>query len=325
MANTRSKVEPIAEIPYVSPIVYGQSFEKKEQKVEVISSIEKAQDLTSVPYTPSKPSLEKPKGKNSLEEKAQKTTSAVIDFIRELLSLEDQKKGLENCRTTASKRQFTEVEENFQAECKAMKEALANQNNADYWSFFGDLSNTFSNSISMFLGASLISSGSTILGATFIAVGVLGVTSTIFKYTGGWDWLAGQFFPNDEQAKQQIALMLPIAIGIVTTILGISGGIGAYYYQQLGDFDRILTILQTASSIASGTTKIGSSVAESRVISSNAKLSFLQSMGSLSKMELENLLESLSTLFDNQVQINELAGEIVKATIEQIQMTQQTV
>lgn len=323
MASTKTLIQtdPI-ELPFVPPLVFNQQVEKKpHHNVETISSIEKAHTLSSSPYIPSKPSLEKPEKKYP----ETKNSSSTMDFLEKILALEDLEKKLEVRRNENIQRRFNELEKLVQEEAACIKQMLAHERNVTFWSILEDIGNIFVSSVSTVLGFSMVSSGSTVLGATLISSGILAITNITCKQTGTWDWIARQIFPEDENLRNQFALAIPAALGILTTILGISGSIGAYYYKQLGDFQRVMAILQTASSIVTGVTSIGNNLAASKAISSGAKLSFLQSIGHLSKIDLQNALQNLTTFFDNQVEIKELAGRIIEATQTQIQITQQAV
>jgi hypothetical protein len=199
-------------------------------------------------------------------------------------------------RLSAFREQIQDIsKENIQK----LKESAERTQTSDTWSLLKKIATSLLSALSIVLGTSvLIAGGPLIVGGAMIVSGILAIANTLMTETGAWNWVAKQLVQHSEEWQNRIALMLPIAVGILTWGIGLLGS-GAVLAESGVDFwSKATLIAQTAFATFEGITAIGKGVADGRLVWSQADLIKLKSQMSIVSKQLDQSTKSIEAMFD---------------------------
>jgi len=121
----------------------------------------------------------------------------------------------------------------------ALQQIAQKYQNVSVWSSLQQMSMCLTASWNFFLGSSLVTTGSPILGGTLIATSILSVAHIAMTQVEGWNHIAKQLAQGNEELEKSIRLWLPIAIQCLTSTAATLGS--AYHNDMLSfDWDRAL-------------------------------------------------------------------------------------
>jgi len=281
---------------------------------EAESTLAKASQRSDDSSSPSKPELEKPK-----------STSAIPHLLEQFTRLEEVGDALEQRITDDVDVHICEMEELYNEHIRVMKESFENSKKVDQMNFFTDLAGMAMAGVSSVVGASMVATNAPILGSMLIAGGIFSITNTTLKLTGNWNWIAEQIAGENEELKTQITTYAPAAMGIIATVLGLSGTFGAYFYSDLSNINQLLLALQTATSLVQGVTAAASGYANAQAYWTNAQTLVLQTKLKVRKVELESAMDDLYQFILSQSDIVKSMKQSLLLTRRGMQIASQVV
>lgn len=154
-------------------------------------------------------------------------------------------------------------------------------------------------------GAFLIASGNVISGALLIAGGVIQLTSQVMQMTGGWDKVAELIPAEDHDEKKAIVTWMQLGIGILSLMLGASGGIvsGKEAIQEGMSMANI--VAGGVASIAKGTCEIGQGVSSKEMYSAKSRAEFFKVESEKLRIARKDLMEDTTIRIDRITEIME--------------------
>jgi len=315
MATERSRQISPREVTAPSPISHLPPTHTQPGKgSSENSSVEKASSTgkPSSSFTPSKPTLEKPK-------------SGVPRILGMIPQWESIGSTLAELTSDRIQTEGANIKRTHLDEAAKMDEALELSKQVGFWGILEDVGNLFTGAVSTTLGYSIASTASPVAGGMLIGAGILSLTNITMKHLEGWDWLAGQIAGDDNETKEQISTYLPAALGITSTALGLAGTFGGWYFGGLSEASQAISMLQTAANLSQAGISMQSAYHGSQQSWTSAEISYLQSMAKFYKIHLENAMDEMKEFSEQQMQFTGLAGELLRARKRAIQVTHQVV
>ena len=199
-------------------------------------------------------------------------------------------------RISAFRQQLQEISlENLQK----LKESAENAKNSVTWELLKKIANSLLSALSIVLGVSLLSTGgSLIVGGAMVASGIFSIANMLASEAGTWDWVAKQLARDNEEMKNRLAMLLPIAAGLLTWGVGLLGSANALILSGTDFLSKTALIAQTTFAFFGGATAVGKGFADSKLLWSQADLLQLKSKMTLLGKEVEHSTKSIETMLD---------------------------
>jgi hypothetical protein len=189
-----------------------------------------------------------------------------------------------------------------------LKQAALKAQSGDFWSMLKKIASCLLGTISMVFGASCIASGGgALIGGVMIASGLLSLATITLSECKAWDWIAGQLSHENEERKNQLALLLPLSLGILAAGCGIAGSVHGIASGAILAVQKTALIAQTSLSLFSGVTTMGKGITEAQGVWIQADLQCIQGHLTEEREELNSLTEKIRTF------LSELKGALKKA------------
>lgn len=154
-----------------------------------------------------------------------------------------------------------------------LKDAAERASASDFWSILKKIATSLISAISIVFGVALVASGGgALIGGAMIASGVLSLANFALSQWGTWDWIADQIAHDNEDLKKKIAMVMPIAVGVLAGGIGIVGSVGAVATGALEFVEKAVFIAQGAVSVFEGMTTLGKGIADARLTWKQAEL-----------------------------------------------------
>ena len=261
-------------------------------------------------FQPSKPVLDMP----------------ILGAIENVVNYEGLADRLASLREKSIEDHFANLQKNHIEEAKLLDEALEVSRDVTFWSILEDMGSMFMGAISTVFGFSLLSSGAgSAAGGALIASGVLAISNITFKHAEVWSWVADQVSHDNQTLRQAIATYIPASLGILAAGLGIYGGVASWAAGAVTGTNKAMAIIQTTAAIAGGFAALGEGLADSALKRINGALSVLQFKAETLRIDLENVADEVKEFYKRQLEMEELAAQLVRETNAAIQTTHQAV
>lgn len=268
-------------------------------------------------FKPSMPVLEPPS--NFSKAAPHKPPMGYNDMILAIISsLEDiHKVGgsiqlTQNKEFTTTQQKISELQEKELVELKEKAERAAQ---SGFWSFLQTIGSYILSAINVVLGLFLASQGSAIIGGVMIAAGLIEVANLAFSTCGIWSWLADYLAGENEELAQQLATILPGAVGLTAAALGVIGGIELFsMYHELDLAEQILVISKTAVTFGEGVATIGKGVANYKITQSESRKLLLEGQLEESGHLSEKLTESMGKMTEMLADCTSHVAKIIRMT-----------
>lgn len=158
-----------------------------------------------------------------------------------------------------------------------LREAAQRAQDSNFWSLLKKIATALIAAVSVIFGASVVASGgSALIGGAMIASGILSLANFALSELGTWDWIASQLSNENEDRKRQIAMALPMAVGILAGGIGLVGSVNGVVTGAINFAEKAAFIAQSIFSIFDGVSTLGKGVADSRLLWTQADTEGIQ-------------------------------------------------
>jgi hypothetical protein len=293
----------------VVPLLEPAFVEKLQHHDFASSSIEKKK-ATELPFSPSKPDLEKP----------------IWRLLRTVTAIETLSDSFMELGQVSVEMYMARMQTLSKQEMEKIQEALQHAENAGFWQFLQEIASLILSVTSCIFGFNLNSSGqNALLGGVLIASGLLSIANFAFKETGVWDSVASLMAKENEELRKELSRVLPSVIGLTTALISLGGSTYAAAFTSLDTGQKVLKIGETAAATATNLAAMGQSTHEGRKHFAESEFMRTKVEGQLVLVVLQKTMRQMQELCENQAELTEKASNVVRAAERSIQIIHHSV
>jgi hypothetical protein len=175
-----------------------------------------------------------------------------------------------------------------------LKESAAKANSSVFWSVLKKIATSLLSAFSVIFGISLLASGGAgFIGGAMIASGILSLANFGLAEMGAWDWVAQQLAQDNEERRQKLAMLLPIASGILCAGIGLVGSAWSIGSNAVNFAEKAVSIAQTTLSLFDGVTTLGKGAADANLLWTQADLTLIQGKLTTERSMYDLLIEGI--------------------------------
>ena len=200
---------------------------------------------------------------------------------------------------------------------KKIQENIDKASTNHFWAMLTKAATALMAALSFALGIALIAGGgSALAGGALIISGVLSIANFVCTEANVWNELAKSLARDDEERRKKIGMALPIALGIISTGIGLFGGI--HNIAQTTNFltRNVMSIVQSAITGFQGVVTVGQAFSQGSLIRSQGELTGIKD--GLSQQQV--YLQIVSTWIENFMAelkgINQKASQVASMIIQ---------
>lgn len=198
----------------------------------------------------------------------------------------------------------TDLKSCFADLSERLKENAKKMSDASFWGMLQKIATFLSAALALFTGGLLVSASHGLVGGALLASGVLSMGHFIMTETGSYETLARKIAGENEKRKKELITYLPIAVGITSAILGLSGGVGAVMAQAplppaMGIAQSALSLFSATTQTAQGIAKYKLNEAQACTIESQNKQEWLETLQEMTTNALEGETEEKRRIFSS--------------------------
>ncbi len=171
-----------------------------------------------------------------------------------------------------------------------LKESSQRAQSSNFWSLLKKAATALLSAFSLVMGFSLISAGgSLVIAGAMIGSGMLALANFIMSEAGIWNSATSLMEKEDDERRQRLASNFATAVGIVSGMLGLAGGIGAFATHAGELVGQSLVVLQATLSFFQGVSSTGKGLADSYALWTEAELNEIRSNLRFEQIELDTM------------------------------------
>jgi hypothetical protein len=212
------------------------------------------------------------------------------------------------------------IREISQESMQMLREAALRAQESTFWSVLRKIATALISAVSVIFGISIASSGSALIGGAMIASGVLSLANFALSEMRGWDWIAEQLAHENEERKKQLAVVLPIATGILAGGIGLLGSVNGIATGAINFAEKAMMIAQSILGIFEGLTVLGKGAADAKLLWTQADLKALQGDLTIQRehfnMTLDEIKGSLGDFKDINKKTQKMVDMITQSNIQ---------
>jgi hypothetical protein len=199
-----------------------------------------------------------------------------------LIGVTDESRALGGALLETFSARLAQVKEKISAisadNIQKLKEAAERANSSHFWSTLQKIATCLLSALSLVFGVAIVASGGgALIGGAMIASGILSLANFALSECGAWDWIAGQIAHDNEEHKKKLAMILPLAVGIVAAGIGLVGSAYGVASSAIQFAEKAVSVAQTALALFKATTTFGKGVSDARLLWTQADLVKIQS------------------------------------------------
>jgi hypothetical protein len=306
------------------------------------SSISKAKEVPPLTYRPTPPPLPSPEKAVGLVDSSRQTLSEKAQLLRETIQTRQSEQvapkregalevnliqTLERLHTVSYKQIDLQVQilEELETElarlnaenAEKLKESSQRAQESSIWTFLKKIGSLILSAISFVFGISLIASGAAaVLGAVMIVSSIMAIANLVMSESGLWGWVAKQLAGENDELRKNLEFYLPLTFGILTAVVGLSGGAAAIYWGSFNLMEKILIAAQAAVNIAEGVAEIGDGVCKYKISMSQIDLTRLKCDLFMGEHQIERATMAMEKVAETMGKVASSAHQIVELTIK---------
>lgn len=271
-----------------------------------------------LPLIPSKPVLEAPRLKTNTRDTSSSNIRRVFNVIERVEKVGEQSVEFNQNTIDLYLKRMHALN---QQEAEELQKALKHSQDSSFWGFLKELGALLLAAVSAVLGLSLLSTGAApLIGGALIASGVLSIANFTFKTCGVWDWVAELLAQDNEALRKQLAHLLPAGAGLLAALISLAGIAGAAWYAKLDLGQKVLAIVQTATSFTTGFASMAQGISEGRKNWVESELVLIKGKTELMRVALTKAMTQMEEACDTQSQITKSVKQVVLAARRAIQI-----
>lgn len=176
-----------------------------------------------------------------------------------------------------------------------LQTAAEKANSSQFWSALKKIATCLLAAVSTIIGVSLVATGGMgFVGGAMIASGVLSLANFAFSECNFWKWVAEKL-SQDRKEQEQIQMILPMILGIVTAGVGLIGSAMGATSGTLNLSEKVGTIAHTAVSLFETFTSVGKGIADADLLWTRADLTTIQGDLNLERILYEYVMEGIKS------------------------------
>lgn len=211
-------------------------------------------------------------------------------------------------------------------EMEKLKTVLESTQGAGIWGFLKEMGSLLLAALSSVFGLSILAAGgSALIGGALIASGILSILNFTFKKSGVWDWVAELIAKDNQELKQKLAHLLPAAVGVMTAGISLFGSAGAAWIGQLDAGQKVLSVLDTATSLATGFASFSQGTMEYKKSKAESSLMITQADLKLVSSKMEFTMTEMQSVCENESRFADALKKLIRASIESVQIIHHSV
>jgi hypothetical protein len=198
---------------------------------------------------------------------------------------------------------------------KKLEETAKRLEQRDTWSILKKIGSAFMSAVSAVFGGTIIG-GAPFIGGALIASGLASIANLIMVETGAWNGIAEKIAKGNIEKEKRLASLIPGIIGTATSVVGLLGSAGAVFWAPLNFKQLVSGIGTSALNLSQAVLTAGTAVAESRSLSAQGDVAFLEREVLIHQTTFEQNAGQIEHLMKNQSEASSRAARIVDSAIQ---------
>jgi len=276
ISTKQTDLNPTAVTPYLPP------------KPIITDVLTRAPEPLKTEWKPEKPKLTHPD--------AVMSEYRLLSALKQLGETGDDLLRLLGTRLSNVKDEVREISaENIQR----LRASAERANASTWWQVLQKIATSLLSALSLVSGIAVISAGGhAFIGGAMIASGIFSLFNIALTESGTWDWIAKQLAQENEERREQLAKILPAAMGLVAGGIGLAGSAYSFTTGAIPFVEKSLYIAQTAFSIFQASVTLGKGQADVRLIWAQADSNESDGKLNMSQVGFNSLVQEIKTFME---------------------------